>query len=383
MTRLLVLGDVHLGAGTDFGLAPFGFDSRLHDQQRVLERATELVHGYEVEAVLFAGDLAHNPKGRLTPDQENVWRRGFLELIPATPVLMIPGNHDVTAADRASAIDIFGAIGRVNVARTPGVVAIAGVRVGCLPWTPTHALLAGRDDVDPDAINTTASELLLDVARGLRAQDADILLGHWSMSDAALPSGMSVNDLREVILPAAQLDAIGFRFVAMGHIHSPDMLAPGRFYTGSTAVVDWGETPGRHGCWIIDTDTGAADYHLIDDRPFVAIDLGNVASFEEAVDRLLDSSPDSIEDAIVRVRYSTTEDARVDASAIRRALLEDGARQVFIQPTILRAARVRDERVTGDVAPAAALDLWLTLEGTPPAQAEAARIAFARYLEAV
>jgi hypothetical protein len=62
VTKLLCFGDLHLGAGSDYGAEP---GDRLRDQQDVLAMIVQLANENEVDAVLFAGDAFH--RRRPTP----------------------------------------------------------------------------------------------------------------------------------------------------------------------------------------------------------------------------------------------------------------------------------------------------------------------------
>jgi hypothetical protein len=117
----------------------------------------------------------------------------------------------------------------------------------------------------------------------------------------------------------------------------------------------------------------------IPSRPFLALDLDGAQ-----MQTLPDTEWQDVTDAVVRVRYRATEEQarRVDHAAIARALMDAGAWKVFaIQPTILRENRARIEGATEDLAPLAALGLWM--DANEIAEREPLAELTAHYLEGI
>jgi DNA repair protein SbcD/Mre11 len=366
MTRFLAIGDLHLGSGADYGREP---GDRLHDQERVWARALELAVAHDVDAVLFAGDAFH--RRRPTPSELCAFQRP-LQAFRAEhdiEVCAIPGNHDVESASLPSALEVFRR--EVDLYDLPGLwIAPGGAIVATLPWTPPARLVAARDGGDRDENHALAAQLLVETARDLRGQidGPAVLLAHWSISGARTPTGVYTDDFREPVIPLADLEALGFDAVIAGHIHLPEVLnGPfdgGRpiLYVGSPAPVDFGEQDSPHGCWIIDVGvTVTATFVPIPSRPFVTVGL----SIDDVLGYSLDSDED-VTDAVVRVRYTATEEQarRIDHSSLTASLYEAGAHRVHsIQPTIVRENRARVEGVTEEIAPLAAVGAWCDANG--------------------
>ncbi|MCL4836445.1 MAG: metallophosphoesterase [Thermoanaerobaculia bacterium] len=393
MTRILCVADLHLGASPGLGRAPYGPESRLADQERAWLAVCELAVNERVELVLFAGDAFHRP--RPTPSEILAFRAG-LDLLSryGIEVIAVDGNHDVASPDLPSALSIFDGL---ILSRTPDVIAWkpedgpssapAELSVATLPWAPPARLVADRGGGDRDDIHRDAAEVLLDVARLLRAQcppgTPAVLMGHWSVSGASLPAGMLADDLREVVLPLADLEAMGWDAMVFGHLHRPQGLGAGlACYTGSPAVVDWGEAEVPHGVWILDLDgSGAREFRLVEipDRPFVTLPL---SAHEIETDYDL---PPEIDGAVVRVRYTATREqaAAISDAALARALYDAGAWRVSVQPTILREERARVGGLDDTISADAALDLWLDTQDIPGGLRAQVRAAAQTYLEEV
>lgn len=94
MTKLLVIGDVHLakhapGRRTETYMA---------DILKKIDRTVEIAHEQGVDGVLFLGDIYHQPHAHKVPHEltkaVSVRMRAY-----ALPVFVLPGNHDIRAGD--------------------------------------------------------------------------------------------------------------------------------------------------------------------------------------------------------------------------------------------------------------------------------------------
>lgn len=255
--RLLCFGDLHLGAGTDYGREP---GDRLRDQQDVLAMVVQLANENDVDAVLFAGDAFH--RRRPTPAELLAFARPLVEL--EAPLIAIAGNHDVESADLPTALEVFtndashDSPGLLTLSTRPEVINLPGLAVATLPWTPVSRLIAQRDGGDRDRTHDEVAAMLVAAARGLRAEiPADtpaVLMLHWSISGASTPTGALTDEFREVVLDVDELGALGFDAVVMGHIHRHQVLCeePWIGYVGSPLPVDFSEANTPHGCVLLE-----------------------------------------------------------------------------------------------------------------------------------
>lgn len=314
----------------------------LEQQEPVWHQIADLAIEHNVAGVLHAGDLLEGPT--LSTEVLAAIRRVFARLREADiPVLLIRGNgrHDLATRD-VDGIDLFHDYEGITVSQRPELVAFGGALVVTLPWVSPKHLVASSNGASRDHVYEATAEHLIGIAHSL-LKEADssnftaqkILMLHWSVSGASLPTGLPVDQLRDVILPWPELDALGFDAIVCGHIHKPQQLGARGFYCGSPQPLNHGEA-GAHGVWLIDTAAGAQDFVALGAPQFVTLD-----AFD-------DWGAANIEGAIVRVRYTKTREdaATVDNEKIRRALLEEGAARVTIEPNIIREARTRSENLT-------------------------------------
>lgn len=344
MARYLAVADLHLGAGADLGLAA---GDRLAEQAAVWQQIIGLAGDRNVDAILFAGDAFHRNKP--TPAEQMAFAVPLAHC--RIPVFAINGNsHDFVGVDQAMAVSVVDTLSDwFSLFTEPAVVGLpGGVALAMLPWAPVSRIVAAQDGGDRDGINELAAELLIEVARGLASRCAAehpgkpaLLMTHFSISGAALPSGLSIDMAREPILPLADLELLGFDAIAAGHIHKPQLMESqiGRamgpiFYCGSPAPLSFGE-PGEHGCWLIEADVAG---RLVPE--FVPLSSRQFVTLEAGVD-LEALSP--LDGAFVKVRGSMSEEEyrRFDTGGTRALLMEWGAYSVEFKIEVERAHRER------------------------------------------
>lgn len=394
MTLALCTGDWQIGA-----------HGRRDDQEAVFHRIVDLACERGVDVFLHGGDVFHGPT--VYPEDLASFRRPLARLREAgIPVVVACGNGSHDQAMRSeTALAVFDEYDGVSVFSRPGVFEMDGLVVAVLPWVSPARLVASRGGGSREEINAEAALLLVDVARGLhddcRQVAADlpaVLLTHFAISGASLPTGLPVSMLSEPVLPLAELEALGFDAVVASHIHKPQLLASRPddpeipiFFTGSPMPHDHGEEGYEHGVYILELDavrnTSVPEFVPVVSRPLVTLEWDHDEDpdvFAEILNGDFSMS-DRVPGAIIRVRYTATADsARVlDTAALRRALLDAGAHSVVIQPDIVRADRARVAGVDESLSELAALDLWISEQGIAAGLADRMRDKTREYLEAV
>lgn len=375
--KLLCTADLHLGAGPDLGRVPVGRESRLADQAQTWLTICERAVDERVDAVLFAGDAFHHR--RPNPACLMAFRAGLQMLEESgIPVVAIAGNHDTTSLAEPCALSVFDGQ-HFRLARRPQHAVVyerstgAPTYVACLPWAPA----VGTVQDMALGLVTSAQALRAQVPEACRS----ILLGHWSVSGASLPTDILTNDLREPVLPVAELADQGWDAVVFGHIHLPQTIVrPSIFYVGSPHVVDFGEADCDHGYWI--WEDGVATFYELRDRPFQTLDV--VVADDASAAALLDPAYyDGVQRAIVRVRLTCSERvaARIDTTGIRRALLEAGAYRVYqVRMEVRRHSRARAQ-LDESQGPLAAVATYADAQGLDSGTKDAMITQTRTYLE--
>ncbi|MCC6645688.1 MAG: exonuclease SbcCD subunit D [Polyangiaceae bacterium] len=347
--RFLLTGDGHLGKSAHL------YDSRLAEQEQVWRATLELARERAVDAVIHCGDLFDSR--RPSPEVLVAAERPLVEHQAAggAPVTLVAGNHDVPSLDGPCGPDVLDEAGLIQFVRSPGVLEVAGVPVGLLPWSPVSRLVAAQGGGDRDSIFLDAADLLVKIATEHHDAGAELLVGHWAVSGSSLPSGLPVDDLRETVIPREPLEQLGFAYVALGHIHRPGHFGDGTaFYVGSPMPLDHGEASVDHGCWLVDMHARETEFVPLPSTRFVTVALDDVY-----FDRV-----GHVAGAVVRVKDTVGGSDPVDHAAIRRDLLAAGAKRVDLQITIERMARPDREPVLDtDRSLAELVGAWLDQEG--------------------
>lgn len=395
MTSLLCFGDLHLGQGANLGQP----GERLQEQAQALDEVYLLAKDRQVDGILFAGDAFEGPT--IPPEQLDVFA-GFVGSCRAAriPIVAITGNGRHDAAMRSTnGMAIFRHIPGITVSSRPDIHEVADVHVATLPWVhPGRYVAMHNGDVARDDINAAAAGLLVEVARGLRAQvpdgDRAVLMLHWSVEGASLPNGLRIDDhAHEPILPVADLEELGFDAVVCSHIHKPQrmevLMAGPFFYTGSPMPLNFGEASVEHGVWIVDVDDvdTTAEFVPIESRRFVTLDVDITGETETSglayIDLGYAELKQPVDGAFVKARYRATREQarRVDHAVLRRAFEDAGAHKVWIQPDIVRDQAVRVDGVDETIDDREALDRWLFPLCADPAVRARVAERHARYLE--
>jgi DNA repair exonuclease SbcCD nuclease subunit len=386
MPRVLTFADLHLKHGSGYDREP---GDRLEDQVAVGQRIVEIARERDCSLILNAGDTYHGPT--VVPEEYDAYTRIFGDC--EIPVYTIRGNGSHDLSKRT--ISAPAVVERSRYFTHPDIVKVAGVAVAFLPGQSVDRLVAARPGVERAAINQEAAAHLISIARGLK-EDCEriapgqphILLGHWSVEGGVTATGAETITFAEPILPLADLEAMHWAAVFMGHVHKPQVLSgeslpyPGAtgnpiIIPGSPLPLSFGE-PGYHGVWIFDTETGAAEFVPILSRMFSEIEYDPDdwphIEFAEAMTI----------DAIVKLTYTATAEQakRIDHRKLRDALYAAGAHKVWqIEAVVERETRARVEGVDENLGEAAALDLYIEAQSIDVAMAERMRERTTAYIE--
>lgn len=239
MTRLVVIGDIHLKSG----------HARNAERLRQLDAIIE--HGLTLDDLcgwIVLGDVFD---AKSTVDDRNAFAERVVRMASAAPVWVVRGNHDAEGD-----LLIFGKLETdypVTVRETPDVVWLpltAGktlrvLHVFMLPW-PSEVGLASQGVAPADIVPASAALLdaiFMDAAQKLsdaRAAGAlTLFAGHVNVRGAIACSGQPQVG-QGIEIDAAMLSRLGDCPKLAGHIHLPQEIG-GAVYAGSVSANDWSE----------------------------------------------------------------------------------------------------------------------------------------------
>ncbi|GAA0605275.1 exonuclease SbcCD subunit D [Kutzneria viridogrisea] len=247
--RVLHTSDWHVGR-------TFHGRDLLADQESVLGGLADLVRAEGVDVVVVAGDLYD----RAVPSAESVeiCARVLTRIREAgARIVITPGNHD--SAQRIGVFGEFAAAGGLHLlTRISGLaspVLIDGVAFYGLPY------------LDPEparhSLGITAGRghavVLAEAMRRVRA-DIEQRPGTRSvvLAHAFVVGGQTSDSERSIRVggvehvPASVFD--GVDYVALGHLHGPQVLAEHLRYSGSPIAYSFSEAQHRKSVWLVDLD---------------------------------------------------------------------------------------------------------------------------------
>jgi exonuclease SbcD len=266
----------------------------------VLSAVADLVTEHQVDVVIVAGDVYD----RAVPSAEaiEVCTKAFSRIRAAGAELVVTsGNHD--SASRLGANDEFAALGglhlRTRIAQVGapvlleddhGPVAFYGLPY-LEPETSRHTMeipeARGHAGVLREAMRRVRADLASRPAniRSFVAAHAFVVGGAPSESERTI----AVGGVETV--PANVFD--GVDYVALGHLHGPQILTPRVRYSGSPLAYSFGERRHRKSVWLVEVDSGG---------------LAEVQRVELPIPRRLSELTGELDDLLADPAYDTVLD---------------------------------------------------------------------------
>lgn len=253
--KLIHTSDWHFGMSVGTG-------SYAADQRYFLEQLYELIKTERVEAVLLSGDVYDS--GVVGAEAIGLYNEAVTALCMELGVklIVIAGNHD-SAARLASCRELLKSAGLYVTGRLerdvePVLLDVGKVAVYSLPFF-------GRDEVtalfperkgDIRSQETAAMVVCDHIRQTMDKERFNIVLSHSLTVNAELSD--SDRSARVGFAAAVSKDVFKeFHYVALGHIHKPQAVAPHIRYSGSPLKYSFGsEEKQEKGVVLIDTDTG-------------------------------------------------------------------------------------------------------------------------------
>jgi DNA repair exonuclease SbcCD nuclease subunit len=297
--RLVHLADLHLGFRQYQRLTPTGINQREADVASTVMRAIMQIIDLAPDAIVIGGDVFHSVRPS-NPAILHAFRAFSMlrERLPDTPIVMVAGNHDAPrTSDTGCILRLFREIG-VYVADAKAELFTFPSRSLAILAVPDVPGIDRPPMVPPDGVRHS------------------VLLLHGEI-EGVLPVSMTGADRAPVEIPAKDLHAESWSYVALGHYHVYREVAPRAYYSGSidyTSSNPWGElleereqgVPGK-GFIEHDLTTGVHRFHpvkpsrpLLDLEPIDASGMG-AAEVNAAVQSRVDTAPGGIDERVVRL----------------------------------------------------------------------------------
>jgi len=252
--KLIHTSDWHFGM-------PVGTGSYRDSQQFFLDRLYALIRTERAEAVLCAGDIYDS--GVTNAEAIRLFNDAATKLCMELGVkfILIAGNHD-SAARLASCSELLKASGMYvtgRLVRDVEPVLLDGGRVAVysLPFFNRDEVIALFPE-EKERIRSMEDAMMVvcdHIRSTMDPARRNILMAHAYIVSAELSE--SDRSARVGFATAVSKDVFqGFDYVALGHIHKPQIIAPHIRYSGSPLKYSFGkEETQDKGVVVIDTDT--------------------------------------------------------------------------------------------------------------------------------
>ncbi len=350
--KILILGDVHLGAGYNFGKPDqeTGINSRLLDYKDTLSKVIDYAIDNKFELFIFLGDIfeTRNP----TSQQMVIFYSQGIE------VWLLSGNHDYIKTRKiTSSLDPLKEISLPNVSVFTDIEARTFINSNnekanfiMMPYRNRQSY---DKNTNEEAINELSNELNT-VKKQLGTELPILLCGHM-MVENTIPSDAGECGLNELVLPFDIFSNIDV--VVNGHIHRSSIVKqkPAFIYSGSMECKDFGEKEHQKCFLIYDTDKSGIDtieFKTIDTRKFIDFELDYSVIFpnDPMTEILNEITSKEINNTIVRMNIKVPENKiiAIDVLAIRKAFHNANVyciADVSISPVI--AKQMRNLKVHG------------------------------------
>lgn len=211
--KFIHIADVHLGATPDLGFA--WSESRAKEIWTSLSEVIKKVKEEHIELLLVAGDLFHGQ-----PLMRECRELNFmLEQIPDTAVVLIAGNHDYIKKDSAY----------LRFPWAKNVVGLWGEKCQSCYIRTCNTYVYGFSYHGRERKEPVYNELFPYGTVNLKMERPNahhILLAHGG-------------DEEHIPIRFSALAQTAFDYIALGHIHQPKILVPGKMaYAGSLEPLD-------------------------------------------------------------------------------------------------------------------------------------------------
>lgn len=250
--KLAHLADLHLGFRQYHRQTPTGLNQREADAADAFGRAIDGVIAAAPEMVIIAGDLFHSvrPTNQAILVAYTQLHR-LREALPASPVILISGNHDSPRSqETGSILQLFKTLD-VEVV-DEGSRAISFPQFDLRVFAVSHEALVGsaRPTLRPEG-----------------PERYQVLMLHGEV-EGVFPVDRSAVDFGGASLQPDELNGENWSYVALGHYHVQHQVGPRVWYSGSLDYVStnpWGELQDEAGkkmqgkAWLlVDLESGVA-----------------------------------------------------------------------------------------------------------------------------
>jgi DNA repair protein SbcD/Mre11 len=282
--RIAHLADLHLGYRAYHRLNARGINMREADVADAFRRAVAQVVALKPDLVLVAGDVFHTVRPSNTAIADAFRQLCVLtERLPGVPVVMIAGNHDSPrSADTGNILTLFREI--------------EGIEVVCEECRPVKL-----PRLDATVLCVPHNSLAVDHETVMEPDPSaryNLLMLHGTLTGpTGEPKTKLTTEYGGASIAESDVKADRWDYVALGHHHLAERLAPNMWYAGGierTSATIWMEEDDK-GFLLHDTESGTTDFQKVETRPIIDRPWISAKGLTaEEVDALIQASVETI-----------------------------------------------------------------------------------------
>lgn len=324
MTSAIILGDVHLGKGTNIGKGGVGstLNSRIVDQLNLLDWTLDRAVEHHAEHIILTGDVFEEPKPH--PALITLFIAWLKKCqVHDVNVHIIVGNHDILRSGLVSTspLDIISEVELegISVYKDINTVIIGTTAFTFVPFRDRKSFSVGSN---AEAISLVRDSLVYELA-SIPDTYYKVLVGHLAI-EGSIPVGDEIDDLtNELFCPLDMF--IGYDYVWMGHVHKPQVMKkknPYIAHIGSMDISNFGESDHKKFIVIFNCDEeNSWSQEFLPTRPLQKITVNVPKDTDDTTEYVLDAIKKAgVQDkSIIKVEISL---ASPDLKSINKATIE-------------------------------------------------------------
>lgn len=362
--RLLIVGDIHLGARTSIGKPGIGsqLNSRIIDQIGLLDWVLQQALDQEVDALVLTGDICEEHK----PDYYLI--EIFFEFLKKCEVYnldvhIVAGNHDLrrTGQFLDSYLDLItkAEFPKAFVYKNPETIHFDKLSLTLLPYRDKRNLNCENNS---DALEIIKDMVYYEVAE-IPLTSVKLLVGHLCL-EGSLPIGDEVDDFaNELMCPPSMFSE--YDYVWMGHIHKPQVRSrePYLAHIGSLDISNFGETEQQKILICFDPDEVCKFIEIpIPCRPLKKITIEVPNDAENSTEYILNQLSElDLNNAIVKLEIKLdTAVEGINRKQIEETLYQQGIHYlpIFSESRALQEVSNQVKTMDETLTPHQAVKLW-------------------------
>lgn len=243
MATVIILGDPHVGKGTNIGKVGIGsaLNSRVIDQVTILDWTLDQALENNAQHIIVTGDVFEEPKPH--PSLVTLYI-AWLKRCDANGIHVhtIRGNHDIlrTGSFYVSPLDIIAECDLDNVS-IYGEIDTVIIDTTAFTFIPFRDRKSFNVDTNPEALSLLKDSLVYELA-SIPETYCKVVVGHLAL-EGSIPVGDEIDDMsNEIFCPVDMFK--GYDYVWMGHVHKPQVMSKDPFvaHIGSMDISNFGET---------------------------------------------------------------------------------------------------------------------------------------------